>query len=203
MRVGELKNLLTIQRKVQVGATSMNEPLMVWHDWRTDIWCGVFVKRGREHYDYMTKQRISEEVWQFRVRFDEVVGIDNSMQILHEGNVFDIKAIIPDGQNRDDCLIEAILRDGSLQSKPLSIWIGEAIPMGFAGAAYAGFTILSSGGEAPRVITATLPAGLSVNSSTGAVTGMPTAAGTFDVTATVTDANGFSETTPTFQIKVS
>src|ERR1039458_6599102 len=48
-----------------------------------------------------------------------------------------------------------------------------------------------SGGTGPftfSVGTGTLPAGLTLNTSTGAITGIPTAAGTF--TIKVTDANG-------------
>ena len=54
-----------------------------------------------------------------------------------------------------------------------------------------------SGGTAPytfSVATGSLPAGLTLNTSTGAVTGIPTAPGTF--TLQVTDANGVSATIP-------
>ncbi|MGE3852747.1 MAG: putative Ig domain-containing protein [Planctomycetota bacterium] len=46
-------------------------------------------------------------------------------------------------------------------------------------------------GKAPLAWSATgLPAGMSINSSTGALTGTPTASGNFNVAVTLTDANG-------------
>ena len=39
---------------------------------------------------------------------------------------------------------------------------------------------------------ATLPPGLSINATTGTITGTPTAAGTYPVAMTVTDAAGYS-----------
>ncbi|RKT18608.1 putative Ig domain-containing protein [Streptomyces sp. 1114.5] len=56
--------------------------------------------------------------------------------------------------------------------------------------------INASGGTAPLSYSATgLPAGLSINSSTGLITGMPTTAGSATVTVTVKDAAGKSGTT--------
>ncbi|YCQ11259.1 putative Ig domain-containing protein [Ralstonia sp. SA306] len=62
------------------------------------------------------------------------------------------------------------------------------------GAAYSQ-TATASGGAAPYSYALTagaLPAGLSMNSSTGAITGTPTAGGTFNFTVTATDANSYT-----------
>ncbi|QUP55242.1 autotransporter domain-containing protein [Ralstonia syzygii] len=64
------------------------------------------------------------------------------------------------------------------------------------GAAYSQ-SVTASGGAAPysyAVVSGALPAGLSLNASTGALTGTPTAAGTFSVTVRGTDANAYSGT---------
>jgi len=69
-----------------------------------------------------------------------------------------------------------------------------SLPNPTAGAAF-GQTLTGSGGAAPYsfVVTAgTLPAGLSLNSGTGAITGTPAATGTFNFTVTTTDRNGFT-----------
>ncbi|MGA7832763.1 MAG: Ig domain-containing protein, partial [Terracidiphilus sp.] len=65
-----------------------------------------------------------------------------------------------------------------------------SLPYGTAGAAY-NTSIAASGGTAPYTYNATgLPNGLSINHTTGAITGTPavSAEGTSPVTATVTDS---------------
>jgi uncharacterized protein YhjY with autotransporter beta-barrel domain len=66
------------------------------------------------------------------------------------------------------------------------------LPGGTVGAAYSQ-TLTGSGGTAPyggfTVTGGALPAGVSLNSSTGALTGTPTAAGTFSVTIATTDSS--------------
>jgi subtilisin family serine protease len=56
-------------------------------------------------------------------------------------------------------------------------------------------TMTATGGFPPYTFSiSALPAGLSLNSSTGAVSGTPTASSSIKVTATVVDANGYSAT---------
>lgn len=66
-----------------------------------------------------------------------------------------------------------------------------ALPSGTVGASYSQ-TIAASGGTAPYTYSVTpgsLPAGLSLNASTGVISGIPTAAGSYTPSITVTDAN--------------
>lgn len=206
MRTGALRNTLTVQRQVQVGTTSLNEPNFQWADWKADVFCEVEVKRGREHFDVTQRKRYSEEVWRFRVRWSEVEGLDTSMKIVHEGMDFDIKAVLPDGQYRRDCIIECTLHDGVLGSAALAIAITESIPSGSVGEVYGGFSVSASGGTAPytfSVASGALPTGLSLNASTGAVSGTPTGAGSSAVVFRVTDADGATSDLPSVTITVA
>lgn len=63
-----------------------------------------------------------------------------------------------------------------------------------AGVAF-GQTLAGGGGAAPysfAITAGALPAGLSINATTGTISGTPTAAGAFSFTVTSTDRNGFS-----------
>ena len=83
----------------------------------------------------------------------------------------------------------------SITVNPVALAIStSALPAGTAGTAYSA-TLAASGGVAPYIWSLTsgsLPAGLSLNSSTGAITGTPTTAGISSFTVQVTD----SESTP-------
>ncbi|MFF0269584.1 M4 family metallopeptidase [Kribbella sp. NPDC004536] len=71
------------------------------------------------------------------------------------------------------------------------------------GTAIGSFTLSASGGTAPYTWSATgLPAGITIGSSTGTVSGTPTTAGTYNVTATATASAGGSGST-SFTITVS
>lgn len=206
MRGSALRNQIDIQRKVQVGVDSLNAPNMVWQTWRSPL-CEVEVRRGREHFDPATKQRYSEEVWRFRVRYEEVVGLDTSMKIVHNGMNFNIKAPLPDGQFQRDAIIECTVQDSVIGPAPLSIAITEAIPDGVAGVAYGGFTVTAAGGVAPYAFaeeSGTLPQGLTLNASTGAVSGTPLASAvTSGISIQVSDADGTIAILPDFSITVT
>jgi hypothetical protein len=99
----------------------------------------------------------------------------------------------------------------------LSLYIAAATPISFGTApaatgtynvAYSS-TVAASGGAGTLIYSlasGSLPHGLSLNTSTGAITGTPTTSasvGTFPFTVTVTDAYGDSATSPTYTIVVS
>ncbi|EHN71779.1 Ig family protein, partial [Streptomyces coelicoflavus ZG0656] len=70
-----------------------------------------------------------------------------------------------------------------------------SLPTPVIGVAY-NQTVATSGGTAPvtfAVTTGALPAGLSLNAATGAITGTPTTAGAHSFTITATDANSLTD----------
>jgi len=66
--------------------------------------------------------------------------------------------------------------------------------------------IVASGGTSPytfQIITGSLPPGLTLNSSTGAITGTPTTAGSYTFTTKVTDSTGGTALTTTKQCTIT
>ena len=75
---------------------------------------------------------------------------------------------------------------------------------GTVGSAIASFTLSASGGTAPYTWSATgLPAGVTIGSTTGTVSGTPTTAGTYNVTATATGSGGSGSGSTSFTFTVS
>lgn len=203
MRIGGQKVLISVLRRVQTGRTDAGEPIWVWQEWRPEIWAESTVKRGKEQWDPTTKKRYSEVIWQFRTRYEEVIGISEVMEVGHEGNRYKIKSILPDDQNRRDVIIECTLEDGFLEQKALLPGIEDTISLGVVGIVYDAFTVSATGGAVPYTFTSTsLPPGLSIDDETGEVAGTPTVAGYYSITFTVTDADGEVETLPPITIEI-
>ncbi len=75
---------------------------------------------------------------------------------------------------------------------------------GSVGSAIASFALSASGGTAPYTWTATgLPPGITVSSQSGVVSGTPTTAGTYSVTATATGSAGSGSGSATFTFTIS
>jgi hypothetical protein len=85
---------------------------------------------------------------------------------------------------------------------PVSITTAS-LPGGTVGTAYSA-TVAASGGTLPITWTASgLPGGLGINASTGAITGNPTAAGTFTAAITATDSTNPTHLTATANLSIS
>jgi hypothetical protein len=79
----------------------------------------------------------------------------------------------------------------TISVSPLSVTTTSPLPTGVANSVYAGATLQATGGIPPytwAVTTGSLPAGLSLNATTGAISGTPTASGTVNFTVTVSDS---------------
>ena len=101
-------------------------------------------------------------------------GITSPMQVT-------LVAVIPDTKSQETVTI-TVNPDPTLAGAP---------PAGIVGSSYS-TTILSAGGTAPLTTTissGSLPAGLSFNAATGAISGIPTAAGAFTFTVKLTDSS--------------
>ncbi len=75
---------------------------------------------------------------------------------------------------------------------------------GTVGTPISSFTLSASGGTSPYTWSATgLPPGVSIGSTTGTISGTPTAAGTYNVTATATGSGGSGSGSASFTFTVS
>lgn len=82
---------------------------------------------------------------------------------------------------------------------------GTPVLTGQSGVAYDGFTVSAVGGTTPYVysLVGTWPAGLSINSGTGAVSGTPSEDGSFaDLSVRVTDDDSETADLPTFTLVI-
>lgn len=83
---------------------------------------------------------------------------------------------------------------------------GTPVTTATQGIAYAGFTVSAAGGNVPYVysLTGSWPAGISINSSTGAITGTPTISGSYTgLSVRATDTVGSQANLATFSINVA
>lgn len=206
MHPGGFNHAITIERKVQIGTKTLGDPNYVWETF-VEPFAELAVVRGREHFSEQTKQRYPEDVWHFRVHYHDVIGIDATMRIVDEdGQYFDIKSIRPDAENRQDVLIECTLQDGTMGAIALMGYVEDPIEAGEVGVAYISFTVKAQGGAGGYSFAVTsggLPTGLSLNSSSGLVSGTPTAAGSFSAVVTVTDSDGDTHVMPAIAITVT
>ena len=83
---------------------------------------------------------------------------------------------------------------------------GTPVTTATEGVAYAGFTVAASGGTAPytySIFAGALPSGITLNTSSGAVAGTPTTAGTYSgIVIRVTDAASATANLASFTITV-
>ena len=94
--------------------------------------------------------------------------------------------------------LQAMAGPGSLPGDNAPVPVAVSLQGGVTGVAY--YELIGvQGGTAPysfAVTSGSLPAGLTLGSATGAISGTPTAAGTSDFTITVTDLNALTGSQP-------
>jgi choice-of-anchor A domain-containing protein len=111
------------------------------------------------------------------------------------GGILIAASIATTGETHYDPFVGTLPVAGQCSSSSVALSVTcAATTTGEAGVAFNSGPIAVTGGTAPYTysIVGTLPVGLTLNTSTGAITGTPTAGGTFSVK--VTDANGAADT---------
>jgi len=119
----------------------------------------------------------------------------NAGQVM--GNAVVIAAWLSDTTAEDQFKI-SLLNICKRECQPLSLACVSAVT-GQASVAYSS-ALVASGGTAPytySILTGSLPPGLTLNPNSGVISGIPTAVGSFNFTAKVTDALGATATSGT------
>lgn len=114
MRNGDRNNVITIEVETDGAKDALRQPVKAWGPWKTNLFCGIIPVRGGENFNAGDKQRVSTAMFRFKCNFYDVVGATDKMRIDFEGQKYNIIAIKPDYQGREDCIFEAELQDGNV-----------------------------------------------------------------------------------------
>lgn len=202
MYAGRKRNRIKIMRQVTVGTTGYGEPNFQDVLWK-ETWAEIEAKRGREHLS--GEQVFALSYFNFTCRYFSVEGIETSMWIVHRGQRFDIQNILPDFQRRDHVVIETRARNLN-DTVALEINLPVTPAAGEVGQEHAGIEPKASGGITPyaySISSGSLPTGMSIDGGTGAITGTPTAAGTYSFVVRVTDAASQTADLPEIEVEVT
>lgn len=105
MRNGPRKNAVRIERKALTTESDINEQTETWVTWRNNCLCSIVDRRGQEVND--PAQRYSETETRFQFSYYDVDGMDETMRIIFNSVIYDIKAILRDEQDHQGTLVVA------------------------------------------------------------------------------------------------
>ena len=107
MRAGELNRRITIQKRV-AGQDEAGQPLDSWEDVGS-LWAGIANETGLGAIKSSLQGNVPASIarYSFLVRFQSAreLGIDAGMRVIHDGDVFEVKGITRDFDDRDKAFI--------------------------------------------------------------------------------------------------
>jgi len=110
---GELREYVTFQKKTAGAPTALGEPTYTWSTF-CNAYANVSARGGGEKFDDPKGERYSETVYQFLMRRDDVAGIDATMRISFDGQLYDIRDVRPDDNRREAVVVQATLQNVTL-----------------------------------------------------------------------------------------
>lgn len=76
----------------------------------------VYIKRGGEQF--RNGVSYSADVAVFEFRYEDVEGIDSTMRIRFEGQIYEIKSIMPDLMKRKSTIVDAVIYNAKQGGNP-------------------------------------------------------------------------------------
>lgn len=109
MRTGQRNTPVAIYQFTETGADAdTNLPVMSRTVWKSNIFCHVDSRRGKEIS--VDGQPTSEAFVRFHFQSLDITGMTELMQIDVEGRTYDVKAIMPDMNYHEMTLVDAVQR---------------------------------------------------------------------------------------------
>lgn len=207
MYIGNQRCRIEIWRNVVSGQNEYGESVVTPTLWKK-TWARMAARRGNEHN--VGSEIVALTHWLFTTRYMSVKGIQPDFWIIHEGQRYDIRNIMPDEQKHDECVIEARIRNVNMQDEgggeepePITITMPSAPDIGYVNELYvAPAPVVTAIEPVTFAIDGALPPGLAINSATGIISGTPTVSGsyTFKIVATAGESSADVEVTIEIQI---
>lgn len=104
MRAGSLNSRVTIQR-LTAGQDAIGQPVETWTTLAT-VWASILIKSGAESI----KADKDVSIVQASIRIRRRTDVTAAMRVIYGAVVYQIKAVLPDEQNKDrtDLVCEVI-----------------------------------------------------------------------------------------------
>lgn len=216
MYIGSQRARIQIWRDTQVGVDGYGTPIVESSVWK-ETWAQVAARRGNEHS--VDSEVFALTNWFITCRYESVKGVRPTDRIVMNGQIYEIRNIMPDEQKKDSCVIEARIQNVNMQggdsgggedpAPTFTAALSSAMPDAKVGEFFMSPIINVTGGKSPfsyavvLVAPETLPAGLTISATTGLISGVPTEADEVEFDITVTDSEGAVATITDLKIKVT
>ncbi|MFL4597011.1 phage head closure protein [Stenotrophomonas maltophilia] len=107
-RAGKYRQRVTIRHRTLIE-DEYNDQIEVWADWRTDVPAEVVPLSGKEFIE----AGASQDQLSARIEIPYLPGVDATMRILHDGNLYAVQAVLPDPTARQHLTLMVATRRGN------------------------------------------------------------------------------------------
>lgn len=158
------------------------------------------VPRDDWRYEFQYKLSTSSQWLNMATNMTENLSYSGGVQ---QNKTYQIRYRTVSSSGKTTLYVDPVL---SINTQILTL-SGTPVVTGTVGVAYSSWSVSASGGDAPYAyfdLFGRLPPGISINPSTGLVSGTPTTAGTYaDILIRVTDSEGALNNFPEFDITIA